>query len=169
MRKTLLATIFVLFILAIIRISTYPNFKKLKSELNVEYKYPTERDWKLTYNSDVEFEKQNGINFINGIAKNAEIYSGYFSFSRKVSEKDTRKLIRILNDSTSYVWGEIGTFEPNKSIVFYDKNNKVVGITELDWAKRQTYSSPMTRTMKWGFLSYYGRDNIYKIIEKYVW
>ena len=169
MKKTLLTTIFFLFILTVIRITTYPNFKKLKTVLNVEYKYPTEINWKLTYDSDVEFEKENGINFINGKAKNAEIYSGYLSLSKKVDEKDTKRLIEILNDSTSYVWGEIGTFEPNKSIVFYDQNNKIIGITELDCAKRQTYSSPMTRTMKWGFLSYNGRDSIYEIIEKYVW
>ena len=169
MKKTIFTIISILFILTLVRIGTYPNFKKLKAELKVDYKYPTEQDWKLTYDSDVEFEKQNGINFINGIAQSAEIYSGYFSLSKKVNKKDTKRLIEILNDSTSYVWGEIGTFEPNKSIVFYDKNDKIIGITELDWAKRQTYSSPMTRTMKWGFLSYNGRDSIYEIIEKYVW
>lgn len=166
MKNIIFAIISILLALTIVRIVTYPNFKKLKTELKVDYKYPTEQDWKLTYHSDVEFEKQNGINFINGIAQSAEIYSGYFSLSKKVNKNDTKKLIEILNDSTSYVWGEIGTFEPNKQIVFYDENDKIVGITELDWAKRQTYSSPMTRTMKWGFLSYEGRNKIYEIIEK---
>ncbi|WP_420572962.1 hypothetical protein [Kordia sp.] len=167
MKKIVLTSIFILFILAIFRIVTYPNFKKLKTDLNVVYNYPTERDWKLTYDSDVEFEKQSGINFINEIAQHAEIYSGYFSLSKKINKKDTEKLVKILNDSTSYVWGKIETFKPNQSIIFYDQNDKVIGITELDCAKRQTHSSPMTRTMKWGFLSYAGRDSIYEIIEKY--
>lgn len=166
MKNVLLGTIITISILVFIKIITYPNFKKLKDKLNIESKYPNEVDWKITYSSDVKYEKMNGIYFAKGLAKKARIYSGILNLSREINEADTKRLVEILNDSTSYDWGEIGTFELDKSIIFYDKDEKEVGVTQFDVSHRQTYSFPFLRTMKWGFLSYKGRDEIYEIIDK---
>lgn len=58
MKKLFFIIISILFILTSVRILTYPNFKKLKEELNVDYKYPIEQNSKITYNQDVEYEKK---------------------------------------------------------------------------------------------------------------
>ncbi|REH00765.1 hypothetical protein [Flavobacterium aquicola] len=165
----------IIFLILIIFISVvtlkrffYPDFSKIKTELtSKEYVYKTKENWKITYKTDVEFDKQNKIVFPRTEVAKIKLYTGYFNFSKELNSIDSKEVVKILNDSSSYEWGEIGTFEPNKHLIFYDSNENIIGITEIDWAMRQTYSAPMNRTMKWGFLTYNGRDNFFEILEKY--
>jgi len=168
MKKILFIILLILFSIIALRLLFPPDFEKVRDKLtSKEYAYATKEDWKTTYKKDVAFDQQNKITFPQAKPARAELYSGYLNLSRELDSEDIKKVIKILNDSSSYEWGEIGTFEPNKRILFYDNNGQIIGITEIDWAKLQTYSAPMNRTMKWGLLSYSGRDKLFRIIDKY--
>ncbi len=150
------------------RFFTYPNFKKVKTELKEKYSdfsNGTNED-KLTYKTDVSKEKTNQIKFPQTDLNSAKIYGRFFSADQKLNLSQTKRLTEILNDSSSYRWGEIGTFEHNKTIVFYDSEKNIIGITELDSDLRQTYSIPSTKTMKWGNLSDKGLEKLKEIITE---
>ena len=137
------------------RFFTYPNFEKVRNELREKYsdlQNGTDED-KLTYKTDVLREKTNGIEFPKAELNSAKIYGKFFSADQKLNSTQAKKLTEILNDSSSYRWGEIGTFIKHKTIVFYDSDKNIIGITELDSDLRQTYSTPSNKTMKWGNLS----------------
>lgn len=167
--KKIIFLILIIFISVItLQLFFYPDFDKIKTELvPKEYVYKTKENWKITYKTNVEFDKQNKIVFPRTEVAKVKLYTGYFNFSKELNSIDSKEVVKILNDSSSYEFGEIGTFEPNKRLIFYDSNENIIGITEIDWAMRQTYSAPMNRTMKWGFLTYNGRDKFFEILEKY--
>ncbi|WP_425077912.1 hypothetical protein [Psychroserpens sp. S379A] len=150
------------------RFFTYPNFEKIRIELSEKYSDSgngTDED-KLTYKTDVLKEKTNGIEFPKAKLNSAKVYGKFFSADQKLNSTQAKKLTEILNDSSSYRWGEIGTFIKHKTIVFYDSDKNIIGITELDSDLRQTYSTPSTKTMKWGNLSDYGLKKLKEIITK---
>ena len=168
MKKYLLLILILFISLITLKLFFYPDFDKIKNELaSKEYVYKTKENWKITYKTDVEFDRHNKVVFpLTKVAK-VKLYTGYFNFSKELNSNDSKEVVKILNDSSSYEWGESGTFEPNRHLIFYDSNENIIGITQIDWAMRQTYSAPMNRTMKWGFLTYNGRDKFFEILEKY--
>lgn len=85
-------------------------------------------------------------------------------YFKKLSKSNSEKLVTLLNTPESYIWGEIGTPDFNKRIVFYDKNNKIIGITIYSY-EGQTYSNPHLNKMKWGMLSDEANKAILKIIK----
>ncbi|WP_456442013.1 hypothetical protein [Psychroserpens sp.] len=157
----------VLFLLGY-RFFTYPNFKKVKTELKEKYSgFPNGKDEdRLTYRIDVEKEKNNGIEFSKTKLNSAKIYGKFFSADQKLNLSQAKHLTEILNDTSSYKWGEIGTFEHYKTIVFYDSDKNIIGITEIDTDLRQTYSTPSIKKMKWGYLSDIGLEKLKEIITE---
>ncbi len=150
------------------RFFTYPNFKNVKTELKKKYSdfsNGADKD-KLTYKFDVEKEKNNGIKFPQTELNSAKIYGKFFSSDQKLNLSQAKRLTEILNDSSSYKWGEIGTFEHYKTILFYDLDKNIIGITEIDSDLRQTYSTPSAKTMKWGNLSDKGLEKLKEIIAE---
>lgn len=150
------------------RFFTYPNFEKIRTELSEKYSDSgngADED-KLTYKTDVLRERANGIEFPKAELYSAKIFGNFFSADQKLNSTQAKKLTEILNDSSSYRWGEIGTFIKYKTIVFYDSDKNIIGITELDSDLRQTYSTPSTKTMKWGNLSNSGLKKIKEIITE---
>jgi hypothetical protein len=112
-----------------------------------------------------EFDKN--ISFPLGQVSKAVLCKGFFSVDKTLSEANTKKIVEILNDTSSYVWGEIGTFIPDKQIVFYDKDNKPLGFTELEEERGlQSYSYPYLRRMKWGALTGKAFEQIEKLITE---
>jgi hypothetical protein len=94
------------------RFYSYPNFGKVKTELRKKYSdfsNGTDED-KLNYNVDVVEEKTNGIEFPQAKLSSAKIYGKFFSADQKLNLSQAQQLTEILNDSSSYRWGEIGTF-----------------------------------------------------------
>ncbi|CAM4150315.1 MULTISPECIES: hypothetical protein [Flavobacterium] len=150
------------------RFFTYPNFEKVKTELREKYSdfsNGTDED-KLTYNANVLKEKTNGIELPQAELNSAKIYGKFFSADQKLNLSQAKQLTVILNDSSSYRWGEIGTFINYKTIVFYDSEKNIIGITKLDSDLRQTYSTPFTKKMKWGNLSDNGLRKLKEIITE---
>jgi hypothetical protein len=106
------------------------------------------------YSTQCQAEFDSNLLFPLGQVSKAVFCKGFFSFDRTLSTDKTKRLIEILNDTASYVWGEVGTFIPDRAIVFYDKEGKPLGITELEEeGGRQSYSFPYLRRTKWGALT----------------
>ncbi|MFK5982607.1 MAG: hypothetical protein QM499_06810 [Flavobacteriaceae bacterium] len=148
------------------RFFTYPKFKNIKLELKEkysDYSIGNDKD-KLTYQIAVENEKKNGIIYPPVEPYSAKIYGKLLSIDENLNLIQTKLLTEILNDSSSYRWGEIGTFEHYKTIIFYDIDNNVIGITEIDSDLKQTYSTPSNKTMKWGNLSDKGERKLKEIL-----
>ncbi len=84
----------------------------------------------------------------------AVLYKGFFSFDKTLGDSAAKRILEILNDTSSYVWGEVGTFLPGRKIVFYDSEDNLIGVTEFEEENGcQTYSFPYLLRMKWGALS----------------
>lgn len=145
--------------------NSHPDFDKLERALFRKRLYQSNQDnWKETYSKDVEFDKANIKLFtIENVAKAKLFTSGIFKFEKDINISDSKKLAHILNDSASYVWNELGTAEFDKRIVFYDNLNKVIGLTQIDYDNKQTYSEPHSKTMKWGNLSHKGQKAFFEI------
>jgi hypothetical protein len=60
-----------------------------------------------------------------------------------------KELLLILNDSTNYDWGELGTPYFDKYLIFYNSKDECIGLTEVSY-DGQTYSHPSLIRMKWG-------------------
>jgi hypothetical protein len=86
--------------------------------------------------------------------------------SKRLKTKELNDLILILNDTGSYEWGEIGTFEPTHKILFFNQKDEVIGITkiEIDRYFVQTQSNPHLGKMKWGALSKEGQHQLKYLI-----
>ena len=100
-----------------------------------------------------------------GKVNRAIVCKGFFSFDQTIRKESIPRLIEILNDTSSYIWGEVGTFIQGKKIVFYDKYNNPLGITEIDIAGVCTYSYPYLKRMKWGALTIEVDKELQKLID----
>lgn len=133
------------------------SFKKLYKSGDVADKnlYPIQCD----------AEVKSNLNFPLGEVDKAIVCKGFFSFDHIMKNANINSVIEILNDTSSYVWGEVGTFILGKKIVFYDKKNNPVGITEIDVDGGFTYSYPYLKRMKWGSLTMEADKKLQKLIE----
>ncbi len=104
------------------------------------------------YIAQCKAEFEGNLFFPLGDVSKAVFCKGFFSLDKTLDSNKAKRLVTILNDTASYIWGESGTFLPDRAIVFYDKNNNPIGITELEEDGRQTYSHPYLKRTKWGAL-----------------
>ena len=134
------------------------SFKKLYKSGDVADKnlYPIQCD----------AEAKSNLNFPIGEVDKAIVCRGFFLFDHKVDKENTNRIIKILNDTANYIWGEVGTFLPREKIVFYDKENNPLGITEIDINGSSTYSYPYLKKMKWGSLTVEAGRQLQKLMEK---
>lgn len=116
------------------------------------------------YAAQCQAEFDSSVLFPIGQVSKAVFCKGFFSLDKSLDADKTKRLVEILNDTASYAWGEVGTFLPDRAIVFYDKDNKPLGITELEEERGlQSYSYPYLRRMKWGALTEKAFEQIDKI------
>ncbi len=150
--KNILISSLVLISLLVYRFLTYPYGISADDFKNV-YE-PGDAAKPENYNEQCKAEFENNLSFPLGKVSKAVLCKGFFSIDKTLSEANTKRLIEILNDTTSYAWGEIGTFIPDRQIVFYDKENNPLGITELEEERGlQSYSYPYLRRTKCGALT----------------
>ncbi|UOQ74503.1 hypothetical protein [Hymenobacter cellulosilyticus] len=74
-----------------------------------------------------------------------------FTAPQRLGPAQLQQLLRVLNDSASYQWGEIGTPYFDRVITFHSAAGACIGVTELSYDS-QTYSTPRLARMKWGEL-----------------
>ena len=167
MKRAIVVITIVIFGIVVFKIYSYPNFNKIEDLLNSKrVKNLNQENWKETYSTDVKFDIQTQKDFSSEKVVKTKLYSGILIPCKEINKAKSQMLIEVLNDSSSYIWGEIGTPEFDKFLIFLDENDSIIGLTKIDIDKIQTHSEPMTRTMKWGFLSEKGKDKFYKILNE---
>lgn len=137
-----------------------PDLKKLRHEIEIKNK-DSEVAHPRSYDSLVTFELNRGISFLENEAVNSEICSNYFPYQKKLLDSEqTQRLLLILNDTSNYIWGETGTPEFDKTIIYYGQNKEVVGCTILSTESGEAKSYPHRSLTKWGSLSPKGHKEI---------
>jgi hypothetical protein len=150
--KYILICIIIIGGILLYRFLTYPL--NISSDQFIHVYKPGDAAMPENYDAQCQEEFNKNLTFPLGEVDYAILCCGYFSID-KILEKDKAKwILEILNDTSSYVWGEVGTFLSDKAIIYYDKNKKPIGITELEEeGGSQTYSYPYLRRTKWGALT----------------
>ncbi|GAA0892747.1 hypothetical protein GCM10009122_24260 [Fulvivirga kasyanovii] len=83
--------------------------------------------------------------------------------SETIDGEELSELLKFLNDSTSYQWGELGTPEIHYYLTYFDQGDNCIGLTTIDM-EGMAYSYPMIARMKWGKLK--EMDLIDKLIKR---
>jgi len=164
MKKILFTfSFFVLLLLVLFRFSQINKYNTIVNELPEIYKHEviTKKD---DYEQACKYEIESGYYFPAAKRVKAKIHSGFFRFDRKMSAENTKALTAILNDPNSYIWGEIGTPDIHKRIIFYNEKNQIVGLTEFSY-EGQTYSYPHLNRMKWGMLNEKAKNRIIDFLD----
>jgi len=146
------------------RFLTFPG--KLDAQSFKEIYKPGEAAELDLYVTQCEDENKRNLKFPPGEVDNAIVNSGFFSFDHPIQKKNIPRIVALLNDTSTYIWGEVGTFLPGKKIVFYDKENKPLGITDIDINNFCTYSYPYLRRMKWGSLTEKASEELKNLIAE---
>jgi hypothetical protein len=150
--------------LIVYRVSTCPC--NIDAGLFKEVYEQGEAAEKEVYAKQYEDELKHNLTFPLGEVDKVVVTKGYFSLDHTVKKEHVSQLIKLLNDTASYVWGEVGTFLPGKKLVFYDAANKPLGITNIDEDGTFTYSYPYLRRMKWGTLTQAANKELEQLIHK---
>jgi len=88
-----------------------------------------------------------------GEAKSAQMHNNSFPFStHKFGLNQTQRILKVINDSTNFHWGEIGTPYYDKLVIFLDKNKNEIGYVNVS-LDGQIDVFPNLPLTKWGLLS----------------
>ncbi len=118
------------------------------------------------YEQLVQLEKEKGNDFLTGEVKYAKVVSEAFPFSsRRFDEKQTSLIIEVLNDTSSYRWGEFGTPTYDQTIFYYDSTDQVIGYTIIDMMG-EIENYPFRSLMKWGMMTDKGFSRLIKLMNR---
>lgn len=132
--KIFLSTLFILTITLIVWIATRP--KPIRANFGFAHG---------PYRSDSSAFDRTKVD-------NVVVYNHWGLKVKKLSPTEKESLLTVLLDSASYQWGEIGTPEFKKTIVYFDHNGDEVGMTLIS-DEGQTYTYPSKEYQrKWGLL-----------------
>lgn len=105
-----------------------------------------------TYASDCKLEDQKKITFPMAKPAYAILYKDkLFSLTRKLSSSNLNTLIKLMNDTANYKWGEIGTPDFDRYVVIYASNNKCIGLLHISY-DGTVHADPFIKKMKWGMV-----------------
>ena len=143
-----------LLILIIIIVIDKINFNPKYVDFNIEQKfykgYFPESANRNYYSSTIKFENDKKIKFPRTTPKKIILFSNnnWIKNEYELNTEEINTLLKILNDSTKYKWGEIGTPEFNYYFKYFDDKNNLIGITKIDQIG-MAYSEPYLTKMKW--------------------
>ncbi len=130
-----------------------------KTEIKKRYKYDKTSSIE-SYVDDCSLEFKNGIQFPLDKPVAAKLHFDKLTKLPKTLDiKQTETILKILNDTASYVWGEIGTPYFDRYFTFHDKHGNCIGYTDFSF-DGQTYSTPSLAKMKWGMLTDKARETL---------
>lgn len=159
----------ILTVLLIVIFTIKFNFRPNFVELDIEEKFylgysPSNADPK-NYTFLVKNEDKNGYNFPRYEPKKTMLFSNnnYWKSEYILTSEQSKILLKILNDSNSYRWGELGTPEVHYYFKYYNDENEMIGYTKID-QEGMAYSEPYLTKMKWCGLK--NIDEINKLISK---
>ena len=131
---------------------TFPNMEKIKNNLKTSYSENITPD-KLNYENLVKNDIKENRTILIGKTKSSKMFNHSFPFlTHKFEPSETARILKILNDSKNYDWGEIGTPYYDKILVFYDENQNEVGYVNIS-LDREIEIFPNLALTKWGLLS----------------
>jgi len=142
-----------------------PNWNSLKNEIleNSSYSYNDLIEPEI-YDSICELEYNEGITFPLVTPEYAYLhYDRLFKGKRQLTQIQLIKVLEIINDSSNYVWGELGTPVVNRYISFYSESGICIGIFGVDFGGN-TWATPNLARMKWGLIE--NMNELMDIIEK---
>ena len=159
-RKKILTVIILLTItISAFSYVTFNGCDDCKTEIKKRYKYDKTSSIE-SYIDDCTLEFKNKIRFPLDEPVYAKIHFDKLTKpSKTLDNKQTETILRILNDTASYVWGEIGTPHFDRYFTFHDKSGYCIGYTDFSF-DGQTYSTPSLAKMKWGMLTDMARETL---------
>ena len=141
-----------------------PDLNDFASQVSINNSYSIEIPMKNTYDSLCKIEDKNNVYFPSDKVSYAILNKNdFFKRSSIIEKEKLKELLNILNDSSSYIWGELGTPEIHYYLTYFDKDDNCIGLTTLD-LEGMAYSQPMTAKMKWGMIK--NMSIILKLIDK---
>ncbi|BDD08044.1 hypothetical protein FUAX_04760 [Fulvitalea axinellae] len=136
----------------------------LKGQIKYQYA-ESELSYRDTYIKLIQKENRDGNTFLIDKAYSSRVYKGSFLYGGEaLSFNKTKKIICLLNDTSAYQWGEFGTFEKTRTIIFYDINESPIGYTLFDEVG-EVENYPYRSFMKWGALSDKGLREMKRLIN----
>ena len=127
-----------------------PNLDEIEEQTK---EIESETSFRNNYQQLVSIDRTNGSSFMKSNYAHAKMFDNNFPFSSThLSYQTASRIVSLLNDTTSYRWGEFGTPEYEKTIVFYDKQDEPIGYTLID-ANGEVENYPYRSLMKWGMLT----------------
>ncbi|MCD1118456.1 hypothetical protein [Chryseobacterium turcicum] len=171
MKKKILffsASIFIFIIFISTKLNLNPNFADFEIEKIFYKNYFPEPANTKTYASSLIYENENSLTFPRNKPQKIILYSNHNWLKNKyeLNDDESSKLLKILNDSTKYRWGELGTPEVHYYFKYFDEKNNLIGITKID-QEGMAYSEPYLAKMKWCEIKNINEiNNLIKEIEK---
>ena len=130
----------------------FPNKESIKKRNKDNYSENVTPD-KSNIEQLIKLDEQNNKTILIGKAESAEMHKNWFPFStHKFDKNETERILKTLNDSNNYVWGEIGTPYFDEIIVFFDKEQNEIGYVDIS-LDGQIDVFPNIALTKWGCLS----------------
>jgi hypothetical protein len=104
------------------------------------------------YDSICKFELNNRLDFPRIKPDKAILHSNnYLTPKKELTKVQIETILGILNDSSNYRWGELGTPEIHYFFTFHNLKGQCIGRTTID-LEGMAYSEPSLARMKWGGL-----------------
>lgn len=167
-KRTILLVIFCALVLGIVLMAN--QILKIQDCLNcrddIEESYP----YKVvsmpdTYELDCTKEYKQRISFPMVEPAYAVLhFDAFFAFPKRLTPANMQTILSVLNDSSSYEWGEFGTTYYDRFITFHDSTGRYIGITNIDFGG-QANSYPHLARMKWGMLTDEAHHTIMLLIK----
>ena len=130
----------------------FPNKENIKEKQKINYSENVTPD-KNNIEELIKLDKKNNKTILIGKAVNSKMYKNWFPFTtHKFDKNETERILKILNDGSNYIWGEIGTPYYDQIIVFFDKDENEIGYVNIS-LDGQIDVFPNIALTKWGYLS----------------
>ncbi len=168
MRKKYLFYVTVFSLFSIVLLIWYwrakPNVKLIERNTDGWYA-PSEVSHPENYKKLVRLDLRDNKTFLTQYAWYCIVVSNSFPFAEKQYHgAATQEIIEILNDSSSYRWGEHGTPDIDRTIIYYGKIDEPVGYTEID-LDGEVENYPYRSSMKWGMLTKSSMEKLMNILD----
>ena len=130
----------------------FPNKEKIKEKQKNNYSENVIPE-KNSSEKLIKFDIENNRTILLGKAESSKMYKNWFPFTtHKFGKNETERILKILNDSRNYIWGEIGTPYYDQIVVFLDREENEIGYVNIS-LDGQIDVFPNIALTKWGCLS----------------
>jgi len=120
-----------------------------------------------SYRTDCQFESENHISFPTQTPAYAIVHINDFKSGKPklLKPDELNNIIKAVNDTSSYEWGELTTPYFDKYITFHNKTGRCIAILNISY-DYDIEARPSTAKMKYGHLTGKGMDAIKSILEQ---